>query len=167
MSPFRNTARNVTKSTFKFMMKEFQRSNEILNKEKIQKKIFKKTNFFQEFEEFLQIEIFGSKNWISYFESRIVGLLVQLEKVNDLRVVPFVFPYVLKKSNLFFISIEFIGSKRTEFQFIYFDFINQLNEWKLKTDEDYILINQLKRYDFKIILILIKCYFRNELKIKI
>eukprot|EP01080_Neovahlkampfia_damariscottae_P000921 gene921-9830_t len=145
MEPYRNTARNVTKSTFKFMMKEFQRANDILKKEGIQKQIFKKSNFFQEYEEFIQIELFGSKSWNFYFESRVVRLLIELEKVNNLRVIPFVLPYKLKKSNLYFISIEFIDSKRSEFQFIYFDFINQLNEWSSKTDDDYLIINQLKR----------------------
>jgi poly(A) polymerase Pap1 len=132
------------------MMKEFQRADGILKKEKIQKSIFKKSNFFGEFEEFVQIELFGDSNWNSYFESKIVKFMVDLEKINNLRAVPFVLPYKLKKSTLYFISIEFVENKRTEFQFLLFDFINYLNEWNLKTDDDYLIINHLKRSELKI-----------------
>src|SRR5690606_11756818 len=106
VKPFKNSCRNITKSTFKYLIKEFERGNDIVSKAKSKddfKKLFKKTTFFKDYNDYIQLDLIASSKddlqmWIGWIESRVVSLFDKLDTLN-IRGVPFCYPLKLKKGN--------------------------------------------------------------------
>lgn len=155
---YKNAARNVTKSTFKYMVQEIDRAYKILKNGKNPddiKVLNQKTDFFKAYDSYIQVDIFGGnkselRDWQAYIESRLVMFLESLEKVPNMIAIPFSFPIVKNLQCTYYISISFKDNQKSEFTFILFDFINLMNKWEKKTEETYILIKQLKRDELKI-----------------
>lgn len=158
IEPYKNSARNITKSTFKYIVQEIERGYKILKEAKIAdniKPLYQKTDFFKSFDTYIQVEIFGGnkselRDWQAYVESRLVMFLESLEKVPNMIAVPFSFPIVKNLQATYYISVSFKDNKKSEFTFVLYDFINLMNKWEKKTDETYILIKQVKKDELKI-----------------
>lgn len=157
VEPFKNSCRNVTKSTFKYLIKEFQRGHDIVSSCKTFedfKKLFAKTSFFEDFKLFVELKIIAGslqdlKDWLAYVESRFVSLLEKLDNLSTLKAVPFAYPLKSKQpkySARLVVGIEYIQGS-IDFSHVVYDFINEMNEWKPKNDEMYITYQKLNKIE--------------------
>jgi poly(A) polymerase len=157
--PIRNSARNVTKSTFKHMITEFQRGYDIVSNSKNDediKVLFKKTDFFEKHSCYIQIECFSDTKgnlgeWAGFVESKMIAFLESLEKVPNIVPIPLAIQFPSKEAKCtWYIGITWRNDTSSEFKFVLFDFIDEMNKWDKKTDEDYLLISALKKEDLKV-----------------
>lgn len=136
---------NVSQSTYNIIIKEFQRSVDIIKDSKTFEdftKIFDNTDFFKKYKIFIRATLTADKEnlktWLGYGESKIRILAGKLEMADNVTLaVPF--PKMFEKENSadFFIGIEHSKSN-TGCKKLYLDeqikeFLSLINVWSNKT----------------------------------
>uniref|UniRef100_A0A6B2L253 polynucleotide adenylyltransferase n=1 Tax=Arcella intermedia TaxID=1963864 RepID=A0A6B2L253_9EUKA len=125
-SPHRNSARNVTQSTKKIIINEFQNAANYLENNQFAK-IWEPVPFFSKYPSYLEIvcEAENLKDflkWIGYLESRFVSLITEMEQVTKNRLITHIYPASFQSletiqhphSCTFFIGLEVIPDPNGE-----------------------------------------------------
>ena len=138
---------NVSQSTYNVIVKEFQRSVDLIKiSESFEDftRIFDYTDFFKRYRVYVKVTIEaekeGFKGWSGYVESKIRVLATKIELVENVTLsVPFPKMFTKDEEGSFFIGIE-VDKSNTTIKKLYLDeqikeFTAFLNNWNLKTPD--------------------------------
>jgi poly(A) polymerase len=160
--PAINSTYNVSESTKRILVNEFQRGLQIAIKieknEAEWKELFEKLNFFQLYNTYLQIicyaEQANQKKWSPYVESRLRMIIPKIEQTQGLE---YAHPYTLSfdfvedenNCTAFFIGLKFqktkIPSNQVDLTIAVVDFKKQVEDWPNKTADMKISIKCVKQ----------------------
>jgi poly(A) polymerase len=160
--PAINSTYNVSESTKRILVNEFQRGLQIAIKieknEAEWRELFENLNFFQLYNTYLQIvcyaESANQKKWSPYVESRLRMIIPKIEQTQGLEYAhPYTisFDYTEEENNCtaFFIGLKFqktkIPSNQVDLTIAVVDFKKQVEDWPNKTPDMKISIKCVKQ----------------------
>jgi len=168
--PSMNSTYNVSESTKKIIIGEFQRGMDITTKvekdEAEWKELFEKLDFFSLYKTYLQINCSSSTDivhskWVSFVESRLRFIILKLEVTAGIEYGhPYPKTYDFKTEEglpitAFYIGLKFERSKlqqntrsvQIDLTNPVIEFLKQLDEWPNKTNEMQIKVTWVKQND--------------------
>uniref|UniRef100_A0A6B2KX97 polynucleotide adenylyltransferase n=1 Tax=Arcella intermedia TaxID=1963864 RepID=A0A6B2KX97_9EUKA len=164
--PSMNSTHNVSESTKKILLKEFQRGCDITfaieNQQKSWEDLFEEFKFWEKFKYYIRIDCLARtepdyRKWVGFVESRVRLLILKLEKTPFVEYVhphPEGINYTHEKfpnASAFFLGLRLsVGNSKTNGAKVdltpaVIDFCRAINEWKEKTKDMEISVNWIKQ----------------------